>query len=247
MIPVLYIPWFREKNHNKRNPGFRLEEYCNSIWADFQRVVLPGDTDSWDKSSFSMSWFTDRINEAFSDQSKKCKIVSYSLSALPTLEVLSMYTETLSQRVEDILFLHPAWSPVYSVAMMDWALRWAHSSPYSLDHFLKWDPEEVFTNLIWDWKWDAKEFQQDLNEYYNAVQKHFSWDEHLAFSFRTSFWDISKVPIKIYDNENDIIAHPISEKLWVWKRAAAKAQREHIPKLSGEEIYNFFLNPQSEI
>jgi len=173
MIPVLYIPWFRETN-TKRDPGVRLEEYCDSIWAWFQRVVFPGDTDSWDETLFSMSWLAKRIEDVLVEQKDICKVVSYSLSAIPTFEVISRYLE----RVQDILFLSPVRNPVYSVSMMDWALRNAESPPHWLEHFLNGDPEQVFSNLIWDWNGDATQFQQDLNTYNNTTHKYFEWDEH---------------------------------------------------------------------
>lgn len=236
---VLYIPWFREVN-DKRSLGNKLEEYCKSEGVEFERVILPGDTDSGDMSLFTMSWVEDRVNDVLSSQRDTCKVVSYSFSAFPTLKTLGLYAEELRDRVEKVLFLYPAKDPLYSVTMMDWVFREGQWKLHDRKYYTEWNPHGKFENLIGHWKWDAEKFQTDLCEYTDYIHQEypeFLWEEHLLFDFYSAVLQSkSKCPIDTFESEQDIITYP-TENIWQWQKSAARAAVRHIPKLTGEQIY----------
>ncbi len=232
MPQILYIPWFQEHN-SKRFPGFKLEKYCDDINTSFQRMILPGDTDNKDIESFSMFALEERIVETIKNIGERIRIVTYSLSAFPTLNAVWKLEEEWKGSIESVTFLHPARNPLYSVRVMDLLRRQEEWIFLSNEHYTSWKNSQIFSNLIGKWNGNSQQFQKDLIYYWEQVQK----NKFIFEELKRRIWEYSKIPFRTQENPNDIVVNSCIE-VWKWKDFMIKALKSHIPQLSWEEIYN---------
>lgn len=228
---TLYIPWFQEK-HWKRYPGTRLEEHCKTVQCSFQRLILPGDTESWDVGLFSMSDAEERIYETISKVWERIKVITYSLMAFPTLSAIWNLREEIKSWIESVTFLHPAKDPLYAVRVMDYLRREWKGGIYQWEHYINGDTNTVFHDLIEKWNGNAEVFQGDLKYYNECLSRNRNWFEML----KEEIWDRDRIPFRVVDSLDDKVTS--FSEISASSRGLLEAQKSHIPVLSWEEIYD---------
>ncbi len=161
--PVLYIPWFQEPI-KLWQPWVTVEQICQEKGREFKRVILPWDIRYDQHSKFSLSAIRERVRGLLENIEDNTTLVTYSLSAVPTLWAFVDSEEKVRNKVSKIVFLHPATNPVHSVAVMDWMTNRCRWSVLPIKHYLDWDSSKVFNRVIGKWNWNWEQFQEDLRD-----------------------------------------------------------------------------------
>lgn len=221
---ILYVPWFQEPE-TKRFLWFRLEELCRKTNRDFQRLILPWDTDKNDEDLFSMSRLESRIQQVIEESKEQLSLVTYSLSSLPTLRAVHNSQDERVCKVKNAIFVQPALDPLYSVMIMDLIRRDWEGLPYSREHFLNSDPQYVFEKLIKSWNGDAEWFQNDLRGQHG--EQYFRDMSH-------EIYNNSWTQVRVIQKEDDAVTNilPIER----WRKWAMSAFKSHIPTIDPEEV-----------
>ncbi len=223
----LYIPWFRE-SYSKRSPWFILQQKSMSVWMNFERFIIPWDTNNWSDVQFSLSTLEDSIFNYISEIQDRIHIIVFSLSAFPVLKAISkLLDENKSGMISSLFFVHPAKNPLYSVKVMDWSLRWWKWKLLPDSHYLYGNPDTVFSELIWNWKGSPWQFQSDLRYYSEQIKN----NTHYFDTLKKELWEQSKIPIKELNNSRDYVIHTIWLP-WNWVKSVATVMQSHIPNIS---------------
>jgi hypothetical protein len=92
-------------------------------------------------------------------------------------------------KISKLIVLNPAESAVRWVAMMDW-VKWVRCKKtlLSIQHYLHGDCSRVFEDIIGTWRWDAQQFQNDLNYYHyidqRTIEQRLDWLKKEYFMLR---------------------------------------------------------------
>lgn len=184
MSSVLYIPGFRENPTHKKEPWEQIKDTCVWNWIWFSRFELPWE---W-KWLFSMTETRKKVASALLRLQEDATIVTYSLSSIPVAEAISSCSAEVAARIWKLIFLHPVQDPVYSVSIMD-AILSESSTILWPEHYIQWDKNSIFNTLIWDWKWNADTFQQDLLYYTRVLAMRRNYFQHLLTRISNrGFW-----------------------------------------------------------
>lgn len=138
-------------------------------------------------------------------------------SVVSLIEAICELEESVKKQVFKLILLHLAENPLYSVRIMDWLKRRCRWEIYDDGYFLKWESDEPFLKLIWDWKWCASQFRKDLRKYSRLKEGVIS--------------QVKKggVPYECRNPKEDILINPKASLLWatiskilIWHRPSRK-------------------------
>lgn len=233
MSSHLHFPGFKEQEgiwENLRQAYLEAHSKKKKKKWTFSQIILPWDPKYSGDEIFSMADSQKIFIESLQEIRDKTTISVYSLSAWPALQAILeslRVNPELAKLIKSIIFLNPAKDPLHAVRIMDWILRNGSWEVFPEEHFLEWDPQEVYKTLIEWWQWNGTQFQIDLNLKRDAQQFN-----KLVKDIQDEF----KIKILELSNPQDIVTNgklPTRKwKIWAWS-----AMIGHSIKQSGEKVF----------